>query len=148
MKILKYVAVLLAVVAMSASFASCDKEVDPKVDAKQNYWIDLTLSNPGSLSTAAQARFVELKDTTIYGEKNIKIMEHPLYCTQDYALQNFNTVIAVPNAESDIVQKIMLPTSQYDGSSKRDFEVTLTLSKDSMQTVIASKVFRAAEVLN
>lgn len=148
MKILKYVAVLLAVVAMSATFASCDKEVDPKVDAKQNYWIDLTLSNPGSLSSAAQARFVELKDTTIYGEKNIKILEHPLYCTQDYALQNFNAVIAVPNTESDIVQKIMLPTSQYDGSSKRDFEVTLTLSKDSMQTVIASKVFRAAEVLN
>ena len=158
MKIYKYVTVLLAVVAMSATFFSCDRDNDitgnPMADhtqgGKQDYWIDFTLSNPGSLSEAAQARFVELKDTTIYGEKLIKIIEHPMYVTQDYAMTNFNKVAALPAAENDIVQKIMLPTSLFDDAKnpKKDFSVTMTLSKDSMKTVLATKVWNAAEVLN
>jgi hypothetical protein len=158
MKIYKYVTVLLAVLAMSATFFSCDRDNDitgdPMADHtqgdKQDYWIDFTLSNPGSLSAAAQARFVELKDTTIYGEKLIKVIEHPMYVELDYAMKSFNSVAALPNAENDIVQKVMLPTSLFDDAKnpKRDFAVTMTLSKDSMRTVLATKVWNASEVLN
>ena len=156
MKIYKYVTVLLAVLAMSATFFSCDRNNDitgdPMADHtqgdKQDYWIDFTLSNPGSLSAAAQARFVELKDTTVYGEKLIKVIEHPMYVTLDYAMNNFNKVAALSNEENDIVQKVMLPTSLFDGTQKKDFAVTMTLSKDSMRTVLATKVWNASEVLN
>lgn len=145
MKILRYVIVLMAVVSMSVSLTSCDKDVDPKVDAKQNYWIDVQLSKAGSLSEAAQIRFEELRDTIIYGDKNIRVIEHPMYCTEDYARTNFNKVIAVPNSESDLVQKIMLPVAKIQ--KVKDFEVTMTLTKDSMNTVLDSHVFRASEVL-
>lgn len=158
MKIYKYVTVLLAVLAMSATFFSCDRDNDitgdPMADHtqgdKQDYWIDFTLSNPGSLSAAAQARFVELKDTTIYGEKLIKVIEHPMYVELDYAMNSFNKVAALSNEENDIVQKVMLPTSLFDDAKnpKRDFSVTMTLSKDSMRTVLATKVWNASEVLN
>ena len=158
MKAFKYVTVFLAVLAMSATFFSCDRDNDitgnPMTDHtqgdKQDYWIDFTLSNAGSLSAAAQARFVELKDTTIYGEKLIKVIEHPMYVTADYAMNNFNKVAALSNEENDIVQKVMLPTSLFDDAKnpKKDFAVTMTLSKDSMRTVLATKVWNAAEVLN
>ena len=160
MKIFQYVSVLLAVVARSAPFFSCDRDkdieapavVDPnaEVNGKTTYWIDFTLSNPGSLSDAAQARFVELRDTTIYGDKGIKIIEHGMYNTYDYVKTNFDAVAALPNAENDIVQKVMLPTSLFDDAKnpKKDFAVTMTLSKDSMRTVLATKVWNAAEVLN
>ena len=158
MKIYKFVTVLVAVLAMSATFFSCNRDNDITGDPmanhtqgdKQYYWIDFTLSNPGSLSEAAQARFVELRDTTIYGEKLIKIIEHPMYESLDYVMNNFNRVAALPNAENDIVQKVMLPTSLFDDAKnpKRDFAVTMTLSKDSMRTVLATKVWNASEVLN
>ena len=108
MKIYKYVTVLLAVLAMSATFFSCDRDNDitgdPMADHtqgdKQDYWIDFTLSNPGSLSQAAQARFVELKDTVIYGEKLIKVIEHPIYESLDYVMKNFNAVAALLTSSS------------------------------------------------
>lgn len=158
MKIYKFVTVLVAVLAMSATFFSCNRDNDitgnPMANHtqgdKQDYWIDFTLSNPGSLSAAAQARFVELKDTTIYGEKLIKVIEHPMYVELDYAMNSFNKVAALSNEENDIVQKVMLPTSLFDDAKnpKRDFAVTMTLSKDSMRTVLATKVWNASEVLN
>ena len=147
MKVYKYLTVLLAFAAMSATFISCDKDVDPDVDAKQNYWIDFTLSSAGSLSNAAQSRFIELRDTTIYGEKGIKIIEHPMYCTLDYAQNNFNAVAALANEDNDIVQKIMIPTFCVDtigGVCHNDFVVTMTLSKDSMNTVIATHSWSAS----
>lgn len=158
MKIYKFVTVLVAVLAMSATFFSCNRDNDitgnPMANHtqgdKQDYWIDFTLSNAGSLSAAAQARFVELKDTTIYGEKLIKVIEHPMYVELDYAMNSFNKVAALSNEENDIVQKVMLPTSLFDDAKnpKRDFSVTMTLSKDSMRTVLATKVWNASEVLN
>lgn len=158
MKIYKFATVLLAVLAMSATFFSCDRDNDITGDPmanhnwgdKQDYWIDFTLSNAGSLSEAAQARFVELRDTTIYGEKLIKIIEHPMYVTEDYAWNNFNKVAALSPAENDIVQKVMIPTSVFDDPKhpKLDFSVTMTLSKDSMHTILATKVWNAAEILN
>ena len=120
---------------------------------KQDFWIDFTLSNPGSLSVAAQARFVELKDSTIYGEKNIKVIEHPMYVTQEYAMNSFNSVAALPNEENDIVQKVMIPIAAFDGLAdksyikKKDFSVTMILSKDSMKTVLATKIWNASEVI-
>lgn len=157
MKVFKYVTVLLAVAAMSATFFSCNRENDITGDpfGGEHYWIDFTLSNPGSLSQAAQDRFVELRDTIIYGEKGIKIMEHPMTCTEQYAKTNFEAVAAVANAESDIVQKIMIPTFCVDTPAvHNDFVVTMTLSKDSMRTVIAthtwnaSSTFDAQEIIN
>ena len=66
MKALRYLIVLVAMTAMSATFISCDREnditgnpvVDPnqEVNGKKMYWIDFQLSNPGSLSQAAQDR--------------------------------------------------------------------------------------------
>ena len=158
MKVLRYLIVLVAMTAVSTTFFSCDREnditgkpvVDPneEVDGKRMYWIDFQLSNAGSLSQAAQDRFVELRDTVIYGDKGIKIIEHPMYVTKDYALTNFNKVVSLPNSESDLVQKIMKPTSEFGGANIRDFVVTMSLSVDSMKTVIATHDFRAADVLN
>jgi hypothetical protein len=73
-----------------------------------------------------------------------------MYVELDYAMKSFNSVAALPNAENDIVQKVMLPTSLFDDAKnpKRDFAVTMTLSKDSMRTVLATKVWNASEVLN
>ena len=162
MKIYKYVTVLLAVMAMSATFFSCDRDNDitgePMADHtqgnKQDYWIDFQLTNPGSLSPAAQARFVELKDTVVYGEKLIKVIEHPIYETLEYVTDNFNRVANLPVEENDIIQKVMKPTSAFDGildktgAIKKDFVVTMTLSKDSMRTVLATYDWKAADVLN
>ena len=142
---------------MSATTVSCDRDHDitgtPVVDSnvevngKQMYWIDFTLSDPGSLTDAAQARFIELRDTTIYGDKGIKIIEHPMYCTLDYAQNNFNAVAALANEDNDIVQKIMIPTFCVDtigGVCHNDFVVTMKLSKDSMNTVIATHSWNAS----
>lgn len=144
MKILKYVFVLMVVAAMSASYTSCSKDVDPDVDAKENFWFDFSLTNPGSLNAAAQARFTDLVDSVIYGSKGAT--HYPIYSTESYARENFNKVASLPNEESDIVQKIMLPVSRIQ--NVRDFEVTMTLSKDSTRTTLATKVYKAQEVLN
>ena len=156
MKINKYVTVLLAVAAMASSFMSCNRDNDitgdPMADHSQNingeqdFWIDFQLSNPGSLSEAAQARFIELRDTTIYGEKLIKIIEHPMYVTENVARDNFNKVAAIPAEANDIVQKIMIPTAKIQ--KVRDFSVTMTLSKDSMRTVMNTYTWNASEVIS
>ena len=143
MKNLRYVVVLMAMVAMSVSYTSCSKDIEPDVDAKENFWFDFKLSNPGSLNEAAQTRFTELVDSVIYGSKGAT--HYPIYNTESYARENFNKIVALPNSENDIVQKIMLPVSKIQ--NVRDFEVSMTLSKDSMKTVLATKVYKAAEVL-
>ena len=116
------------------------------INGKQDFWIDFQLSNPGSLSEAAQARFIELRDTTIYGEKLIKIIEHPMYVTENVARDNFNKVAAIPAEANDIVQKIMIPTAKIQ--KVRDFAVTMTLSKDSMRTVMNTYTWNASEVIS
>jgi hypothetical protein len=161
MKIYKYVTVLLAVAAMSSTFMSCDRDNDitgdpmadhnKEVNGKQDYWIDFALSNPGTLSEDAKTLFTQKIVEVIYpedwanGVREIKFIEHPMYNTQDYVLNNFNAVVALPNSESDIVQKIMLPVARL-GQTK-SFDVTMTLSKDSMRTAITSHVFRGDDVL-
>lgn len=148
MKNLRYVIVLMAMVAVSVSYTSCSKDIDPEIDAKENFWFDFKLSNPGSLNTVAQTRFTELVDSVIFGnayDDPIAKTHYPIYNTEAYARANFDKIVALPNNENDIVQKIMLPVSRIQ--NVKDFEVTMTLSKDSMNTVLATKVYRAQEVL-
>lgn len=122
-----------------------------EVNGKQDYWFTFELSNPGSLSQKAQTEFTQKIMEVIYpedwakGVREIKFIEHPMYVTEDYAINNFNAVVAVPNSESDLVQKIMLPVAKL-GKTK-SFDVTMTLSRDSMRTTLASHVFRGDEVL-
>lgn len=143
MKIFKYVTIALAALTMTVAFNSCDKEVDPDVDAKENFWFDFQLTNTGSLNEASQTRFAELVDSVIYGEKGA--IHYPMYCTKDYAVNNFNKIVALPNDKSDIVQKIMLPVAKIQ--KVRDFEMTMSLKKDQQETIVTSKVFKASEVL-
>lgn len=160
MKIYKYVSVLLAVLAMSATFISCDRDKDitgdpfvdhnTSVNGKQDYWISFELT-PGSLSAEAQARYNSILAEQIYpddyaaGTREIKFIEHPMYVTEDYARNSFNKVKAVPSDENDIVQKVMVPVAKF--AKTKDFDVTMKLSRDSMKTVLDSYVFRGAEVL-
>lgn len=122
-----------------------------EVNGKQDYWFTFELSNLGSLSQEAQTEFTQKIVEVIYpedwakGVREIKFIEHPMYVTEDYAINNFNAVVAVPNSESDLVQKIMLPVAKL-GKTK-SFDVTMTLSRDSMRTTLASHVFRGDEVL-
>ena len=71
-----------------------------------------------------------------------------MYVTRDYAETNFKAVAAVSAAESDIVQKIMRRTALVDTPAVHlDFVVTMTLSKDSMRTVLNSYSWEASKVL-
>ena len=140
MKRLKYIAVLLAVMAMSVSFVSCSKDVDPKVDAKQFYSTEFTLTNAGSLSEAGQQEFKDLTDMVIWGAKGAA--HTPRYCTEEDAINNFNKVAAISNAESDLVQQIIKPIATAYHVS--DFEATLIL-KNAEGATLASKVYRASD---
>ena len=160
MKIFKYVTVLLAMVAMSTVFSSCDRDHDitgnpiadhgQSVDGKQDYWISFDL-NPGSLSEEDQALFYALFAEMIYpedyanGVRKIDFMEHPMYVTEEYARNNFNKVKAIPAADNDIVQKVMVPVAM--NARTKNFDVTMTLSKNNMETVLDTYVFRGEVVL-
>ncbi len=167
MKINKYVTVFLAVAAMASTFISCNKDHDitgnpmadhtQSIDGKQDYWIEFSLSNPGSLTPQAQTTFNNKIVEVIYpddwaaGTREIKPIEHPMYVTEDYAYTNFNKVAALSNEENDIVQKVMIPTFCVDtvgGICHDDFEVTMTLSKDSMRTVLSSYKWSAKTAFN
>lgn len=162
MKIYRFVTVLLAVAAMSATFMSCDKDNDitgnpmadhnTSVDGKQDYWISFDLGNAGSLNEQAKKVFTEKIVEVIYpedwakGVREIKFIEHPMYVTEAYARGNFDKVAAIPASESDIVQKIMIPTAKIQ--KVLDFTVTMTLSKDSMRTVMATHTWNAGECIS
>jgi len=154
MKIYKIVSVFVALVAMSLTFMSCDRDNDITGNpfdshtqgSVQDYWIDFKLSNAGSLSQEAQTRFTELVGEVIYNDKNAKIIEHPMYNTEEYVRKNFNKIAALANADNDIVQKIMIPTFCVDTVGRvchDDFVVSMTLSKDSMKTVLATHEWNA-----
>ena len=69
-----------------------------------------------------------------------------MYVTQDYAMTNFNKVATLPDSVNDIVKKVMIPTFCVDtvgGICHDDFVVTMTLSKDSMKTVLATHSWNA-----
>ena len=147
---------------MTVGFVSCDKDNDitgdpmadhsTTVNGKQDYWIDFNLSNPGSLNQESQTTFTQKIVEVIYpedwanGVRQIKPIEHPMYVTEAYAKSNFDAVAAIPASKSDIVQKIMIPTAKIQ--KVRDFAVTMTLSKDSMRTTLATFTWNAAEVIS
>ena len=151
MKIFKYAIALFAIVAMTASVSSCSKDVDDrmadKVEAKQNFWMEFSLSNPGSLDATAQTEFIKLFNKEIYGIEN-KVNEitcNPLYVTEDYARANWDKLVNLPNKDNDVIQKVMKPIAESTGV--KDFEVTVVFSKDEKQTILGTMVYRAAEVL-
>ena len=161
MKILKYAIALFAIVAMTASVSSCSKDVDDrmadKVEAKQNFWMEFSISNPGSLpSTTVTYKkltysgieyFNILFNLEIYGIEN-KVNEltcNPLYVTEDYARANWDKLVNLPNKDNDVIQKVMKPVAEETGV--KDFEVTVVFSKDEKQTILGTMVYRAAEVL-
>ena len=151
MKIFKYAIALFAIVAMTASVSSCSKDVDDrmadKVEAKQNFWMEFSLSNPGSLDATAQTEFIKLFNKEIYGIEN-KVNEitcNPLYVTEDYARANWDKLVNLPNDKNDVITKVMKPIAESTGV--KDFEVTVVFSKDEKQTILGTMVYRAAEVL-
>lgn len=160
MKIFKFIAVVLTIVAMSSTFVSCNRDNDitgnpfadhgQEVDGKQDYWISFEL-NSTSLSSEAIAFYNATLAEQIYpddyaaGAREIKFIEHPMYVTEEYARNNFNKVKNIPAAENDFVQKVMVPVAQF--AKTKDFDVVMTLSKDNMTTVLDSYTFRGQEVL-
>lgn len=152
MKIFKYATLLLAIMAMTTSFSSCSKDVDKRMaddlETKQNFWMEFTLSNPGSLNAEAKEKFIELFNQEIYNvEKKVdELICNPLYCTQDYAYNNWNKLLSLPDAENTLIQKVMIPVAQIQGV--RDFEVTVTFSKDNKETILGTKVYKASEVIS
>ena len=151
MKIFKYAIALFAIVAMTASVSSCSKDVDErmadKVEAKQNFWMEFSLSNPGSLDATAQVQFIELFNQAIYNveKKQDELICNPLYCTEDYARNNWERLLNLPNKDNDVITKVMKPIAESTGV--KDFEVTVVFSKDEKQTILGTMVYRAAEVL-
>lgn len=158
MKIFKFLTVLLTLAAMSTVFVSCNRDNDITGDPfadhtqgeKQDYWISFEL-NPGSLteeeiafynSTFAEQIF---PDDYAAGAREINFIEHPMYVTEEYARNNFNKVKAIPAADNDIVQKVMVPVAMK--ARAKNFDVTMKLSKNNMETVLDTYVFRGEVVL-
>lgn len=175
MKIFKYATALLAMIAMTASFSSCSKDVDERkskdIEAKENFWMEVSVSNPGSLNDAViiitewikvsgktyeveKARYsgTEYFNLTfnkeIYGTENKidALICNPIHNTSNYAWNNWNKLLALSDADNDIIQKVMIPVAK--AAKVRDFEVTVTFSKDEKQSVLGTKVYKAADFVS
>lgn len=132
MKILKYVAAVITLIAMTFSFSSCSRELDPDNpnDGKSWYRCDIVLDNPGSLSEADQTVFANTVDVTIGLEKN---EAHPYtFCHKDYMETNFNNIVALDASKNDIIQKIIIPVAQQTGV--KDFTVKFVLQERKTTT--------------
>ena len=84
------------------------------------------------------------------GVRKIDFMEHPMYVTEEYARNNFNKVKAIPAADNDIVQKVMVPVAM--NARTKNFDVTMTLSvrchyQQREQPLLDTYVFRGEVVL-
>lgn len=130
MKILKYVAAAVAAVAMTFSFSSCSRDLDPDVDAKGWYRCEITLANAGSLSEEGQQAFSDAVDAAYGIDKGTA---HPFsYVTKAYMQNAFNTIVALPASESDIIQKVIIPVAQSQGV--KDFTVKFALQEQKTTT--------------
>lgn len=132
MKIFKYVIALIAAFAMTFSFSSCSRELDPDNpnDGKSWYRCDIVLDNPGSLSEADQTVFANTVDVTIGLDKN---EAHPYtFCKKDYMETNFNNIVALDASKNDIIQKIIIPVAQQTGV--KDFTVKFVLQERKTTT--------------
>ncbi len=151
MRIFKYAIVLLAMMAVSVTFSSCSKDVDKRVaddlEGKEFFWMEFSLSNPGSLDAEGKVDFIQTFNFQVYGVENKvdELMCNPMYCTQDYATNNWNRFCALSLAENEFVTKVMVPVANRTGAT--DFEVTVTFSKNEKKDVLGTKVFKVSEAL-
>lgn len=125
MKILKYVAAVITLIAMTFSFSSCSRELDPDNpnDGKSWYRCDIVLDNAGSLTEEQQTLFSNTVDVTIGLDKN---EAHPFtFCQKNYMQTNFNAIAATEASKNDIIQKIIVPVANKTGV--KDFTVKLVL---------------------
>ncbi len=118
MKIVKYLASALALATMAFSFSSCDAENDV-VDAKSQYLFDFVI-NKGSLTDAQLLELNDSIDSKIYG--SVGAAHYPMYCTQDYALQSYETAAS---DDSLLVKAIINPIA--DKHNVTDFSVNMQL---------------------
>ena len=119
MKIMKYVAAAFAAVAMTLSFSSCSRDLDPDVDSMGWYRCEVTLDNQGSLSEEGVAAFEDAVNAA-YG------LEHGAthyfsHCTKAYMESNYNATVALSNDKNEIFTKIIAPVVASQGVS--DFTV-------------------------
>ncbi|MBQ7420109.1 MAG: hypothetical protein IJV17_05125 [Prevotella sp.] len=175
MKTLKYVIALLAMVAVSASFTSCDREnditgnpiVDPNtpVNGKQMYWMEFSLSNPGTLESSTVTLYkinskgdktpymtytgtqylIRTFNEVVYGVEGnvVDFINNEMYVTEDYARTNFNKLISLSAEENDLVQKVIRPVAI--AAKTRDFELTVTLTRNDHQEVLGTNTWKAAD---
>lgn len=140
MKILKYVAAIVALIAMTFSFSSCSRELDPDNpnDGKSWYRCEIAIDNAGSLTEEQQTTLSNTIDVIIGLDKN---ESHPYsFCTKEYMQTNFNKIVALSASENDIIQKIIIPVANETGV--KDFTVKFVLQQKNgddatdLQTVV------------
>ncbi len=137
MKIMKYVAAAFAAVAMTLSFSSCSRDLDPDVDSMGWYRCEVSLDNQGSLSEEGVAAFEDAVNAA-YG------LEHGAthyfsHCTKAYMESNYNATVALSNDKNEIFTKIIAPVVASQGVS--DFTV-----KFAFEEQITSKNAEGEEV--
>lgn len=148
MKIFKFLAAVLALVAMTFSFSSCSRELNPDDpnEGKGWYRCEVAVDNAGSLSDEQKTLLSNTIDETMGLDANAT---HPFtYCHQDYMETNYNKIVALSASESDIIQKIIIPVAKSTGV--KDFSVKFVLQKrngtadDSEVTDLKSVSYTAA----
>ncbi len=127
---MKYAAAACAAVAMMLSFSSCDRELDPEVDAMGWYRCEISLASQGSLSAEGVEAFQNAVDDAIGLDRGTT---HKFtHCTKAYMEKNFNTIVALPNDENDIFTKIIASVVESQGVS--DFTVKFALEEQVSST--------------
>ena len=166
MKINKYVTVLLAVVAMVATFASCNRDNDitgdpfadhskPNAKGEKDYWINFELSNPGSLSADAQSQFMPLIGLTFYQDKDVKICDHPIYNTLSYVQGNFQKIVDYENSNPDGDIRTIIQQLSAISMGAKDFSVSMVLYNDTVhvgenvefRNALNSYIWNAAQMI-
>lgn len=143
MRISKYLSVLLAVAAMAATLAGCNRDKDitgdpfadhstPNAYGEKNYWINFELSQQGGLSASDVAQFPQTVGTVVYQNKDIKIYDQPIYETESYVRDNFRRIVDYENSHTDgDIREIISLTSDIAGGV-RDFSVSMVLYSDTV----------------
>ncbi len=130
MKILKYVTAACAAVAMMLSFSSCDRELDPEVDAMGWYRCEISLASQGSLSADGVAAFEDAVNEAIGLDHGAT---HSFtHCTKAYMEKNYNAIVALPNSENDIFTEIIASVVESQGVN--DFTVKFALEEQVSST--------------
>lgn len=143
MKIMKYAVALVALIAMTFSFSSCSKDVDPDVDEKGYYLFEFAIANQGSLTTDEVASADSLVSEVIYNGSSDR---YPMYVSYDYAMNNFNTIVN-KGTNSDIQTKIVNPLAKTTGKTDFTFSMTLYECTAAVDTVSADPSFTKGKMI-